>query len=108
MKVMVVGSRGITSDISQYIPKDATLIITGGAKGVDTLAEQYADEHNIPKLIVRPDYEKYGKKAPIMRNHEMVDMADLVIAVWNERSRGTKDVIDYAISHNVRLRVYTP
>ena len=46
-----------------YIPNETTEIISGGAKGIDTLAEKYADENNIPKLIIKPEYAKYGKSA---------------------------------------------
>lgn len=106
MKVMVAGSRGITSDISEYIPKEATVIITGGAAGVDTMAEKYADEHNLEKIIVRPDYKRYGKAAPIVRNHQMIEMADLVIAVWDGKSRGTTDVINYCAENDKRLKIY--
>lgn len=108
MKVLVAGSRGISHDISKYIPKETTMIISGGAAGVDTLAEKYADEHGIPKLIIRPDYKNFGRIAPILRNHKMIDMADMVIAVWDGRSRGTKDVIEYAIKNDKRLKIYTP
>ena len=53
MKVAVVGSRSIgEADISRFIPPDADLIISGGAVGVDTLAEKYADERGIKKLKV--------------------------------------------------------
>ena len=53
MKLLIAGSRSITNfDISPYIPENVELIISGGASGVDTLAEQYADEHKISKLIL--------------------------------------------------------
>lgn len=49
MKLLIAGSRSITDiDISSYIPADVDLIISGGANGVDTLAEQYADKKNYP------------------------------------------------------------
>ena len=104
---MIAGSRTINVDIEKYIPADTTMIISGGAIGVDTLAEKYADKMDIPKVIVRPDYKKYGKLAPLVRNKQMVDMADMVIAIWDGRSRGTKNTIDYAISINRRLKIYT-
>ena len=57
MKLLIVGSRTITDfDLSGHIPEDTHLIISGGAKGMDTVAERYADEHNIEKLIIRPQY----------------------------------------------------
>ena len=73
MKLLVVGSRSIESfDLSKYINKEVSLIISGGAKGVDTLAEKYADKHGISKLILRPNYNLYGKAAPLLRNKQMV------------------------------------
>ena len=101
IKVAVIGSRTITCfDLSPYIPENCGLIISGGAKGIDTLAEQYAKEHNIETLVIRPDYEKYGRAAPIRRNDIIVDHADMVLAIWDGVSRGTKYVIDYATNHN--------
>ena len=52
MKLLIIGSRCIESfDLSDFISKDTDLIISGGAKGVDSIAEKYADENNISKLI---------------------------------------------------------
>jgi predicted Rossmann fold nucleotide-binding protein DprA/Smf involved in DNA uptake len=97
MRVLISGSRSIKDfDLSDIIPKNASLIICGGATGIDTIAEKYADEHGIQKLIIRPDYEKYGRAAPIIRNREMVELADLVIIVWDGISKGTKHTLSYA------------
>ena len=97
MKLLIVGSRSITSfDLSPHIPADVELIITGGAKGVDTLAEEYAREYGIPTVTVKPAYEKYGRAAPFCRDEEMVDMADTVLVVWDGVSRGSKHTADYA------------
>ncbi len=69
MKLLIVGSRSITDfDLSPYIPEDVDIIISGGASGVDTIAERYSDKNNISKLILRPDYKKYGLFAPLKRN----------------------------------------
>lgn len=107
MKVAVVGSRSISSaDISRYIPPDATLIISGGAVGVDTIAEKYADEKGIKKLIIYPDYELYGKSAPLIRDKLIVDHADLVIAVWDGESSGTEFTISYAKRRGVPCEIY--
>ena len=97
MKLLIAGSRSITDfDISPYIPNDTDLIICGGAKGVDTLAEQYADKMKISKYVLRPNYALYKRGAPIKRNYEMVELCDMVLVFWNERSKGTKHTIDYA------------
>ena len=101
MKVLVVGSRGILNfDLSEYIPRETELIISGGGKGIDSIAEEYADKHKISKLIIRPQYNKYKKAAPLKRNEIMVELADIVIAVWDGKSRGTAYTVDYAKKQN--------
>ena len=91
MKLLIVGSRSIDQfDLSPYIPPETELIISGGARGVDELAERYADEHKISKLSLRPQYERYGKGAPLRRNETMVDIADRVLIIWDGESRGTR------------------
>lgn len=107
MKVAVIGSRGIkNADLKRYIPPDTTLIISGGAVGVDTLAEKYADERGIEKMIIYPNYELYGRSAPLIRNKLIVDNADLVIAFWDGESRGTEYTISYAQRRKVPCEVY--
>lgn len=97
MKLLIAGSRSIESfDLGPLIPPEVDLIITGGAKGVDALAEAYAREHGIPTLTVRPLYETYGRAAPLRRDEEMVDMADAVLVIWDGVSRGSKHTADYA------------
>lgn len=107
MKVAIVGSRSISkADISRYIPPDTDLIISGGAVGVDKLAEEYADKKGIKKLILYPDYELYGKSAPLIRDKLIVDHADLVIAVWDGVSGGTEFTISYAKRRGVPCEIY--
>ena len=97
MKLLIAGSRGITNfDLSEHVPEGVDIIISGGAKGIDTLAEQFADDNGIEKLIVRPQYEKYGRAAPIKRNEEMVNICDAVLAVWDGKSKGTRHTLNYA------------
>ena len=108
MKILIIGSRSIDNfDFSPYISKDTTLIISGGAKGIDTLAEQYADKHRISKLILLPQYNLYGKSAPIKRNETMVDIADTVLIVWDGQSRGTKYTLQYATKKNKNVVLVT-
>ena len=97
MKLLIAGSRSITDfDISPYIPDNVDLIISGGARGIDTLAEQYADKMKISKLVLRPNYARYKRGAPLKRNNKMVDMCDKVLVFWDGISRGTKYTIEYA------------
>ncbi|MFI3253998.1 MAG: hypothetical protein R3Y63_06615 [Eubacteriales bacterium] len=98
MKLAIIGSRTLTDiDISAYIPPDVTEIISGGAKGIDTLAEVYADKHKLSKYIIRPEYQKYPPKvAPMIRNKLIVDHCDALLAFWDKQSKGTLSTIDYA------------
>ncbi len=101
MKLLIVGSRSITDfDLSPYIPQDTELIISGGAGGIDTIAEKYADEHRMSKLILRAQYGLYKRGAPLKRNDKMVDIADKVLVVWDGISKGTKHTIEYARKNN--------
>ncbi len=107
MKLLIAGSRKIKDiDLSPYIPDGVDLIISGGAEGVDTLAEKYADKKRISKLIIRPQYGRYGKKyAPLKRNEEMVDMADEVLVIWDGASKGSTHTMEYAKKEKKPLRV---
>lgn len=105
MRVAIVGSRNLHVDIEKYIPENTTELISGGARGIDTLAEQWADRNNIPKLIIKPDYNKYGRSAPIRRNRTIVEAADFVLAIWDGKSRGTKFTIDYAKERDIPIQV---
>ena len=106
MKLLIAGSRSINDfDLSQYVPKETELIISGGAGGIDTVAEEYADRYKISKLILRPQYSRYGKGAPIKRNEVMVELADRVLVIWDGKSKGAKHTADYAKSLNKDVRI---
>ncbi len=97
MKLLIVGSRSIIDfDLSPYIDADVDTVISGGANGIDSLAEQYADLHRLSKYIVRPRYDLYGRAAPLRRNEEMIDMSDAVLVIWDGYSKGTQYSIKYA------------
>lgn len=95
MKVAVIGSRNLkVENIEKYLPENTTEIVSGGAKGIDLCAKNYALEQNLRYTEFLPQYKLYGKSAPLKRNLEIINHADLVIAFWNGESRGTKFVIE--------------
>ena len=96
MKIAVVGSRDVTvADIGRYV-FDGVEIVSGGACGVDACAAEYAKKNGVKLTVFLPQYERYGRAAPIVRNKEIVEYADKVVAFWNGHSKGTLSVIRYA------------
>ncbi|MGN1112523.1 MAG: DNA-processing protein DprA [Acutalibacteraceae bacterium] len=107
MRVAVIGSRNLTvSNLENYLPKDTTEIISGGARGIDTCAKKYALKNNIKMTEFLPEYKKYQKRAPLQRNLQIINYADIIIAFWDGTSRGTKYVIDNCKKINKKIIVY--
>jgi hypothetical protein len=107
VKVAVIGSKGLTvSDLGKYLPPDTSEIVSGGAKGVDTSAREYALAHNIKLTEFLPDYAAYGRGAPLQRNVDIIAHADMVLAFWDGKSSGTKFMIDSCNALGVPIRVY--
>ena len=107
MKVGVIGSRGLTiNDLGKYLPKDTTEIVSGGAKGIDTCARDYALSHDLKLTEFLPEYSKYGRGAPLKRNLQIIKYSEVVIAFWDGKSRGTKYVIDNCKKLGVQVDVH--
>lgn len=95
MKVAVIGSRGLTvSNLEKYLPEGTVEIVSGGARGIDSCAKAFALRNNLEYTEFLPDYDKFARSAPIIRNNEIIEYADIVLAFWDGESRGTKYVID--------------
>ena len=106
MKLAIVGSRGITAvDLDRYVPQDVDEIVSGGAIGVDACAAQYAKSRSLKLTEFLPQYDRYGRGAPIVRNKAIVDYADKVLVFWNGSSKGTMSVIKYAQKTGKRYEV---
>jgi len=107
MKVAVIGSRGLSvSDLGRYLPENTTEIVSGGAKGVDTSAKEYAKSNGIKLTEFLPEYTRFGRSAPLKRSISIIEYADIVLAFWDGKSRGTKFVIDNCHRFGVEVRVY--
>lgn len=107
MKIAVIGSRNLkVNNLEKYLPENTTEIVSGGARGIDTSAKEYAEKHNIKLTEFLPEYEKYGRGAPLRRNLQIIGYADEVLAFWDGTSRGTKYVIDNCKKQNKKVTVY--
>lgn len=116
MKVAIVGTRnekkisyeefvGKLEAILKLYEIVPTRIVSGGAKGVDSYARQYANERKLPLTEYLPQYERYGRSAPLVRNTLIVEDADVVIAFPSETSKGTRDSIKKAKDRGKRTYV---
>lgn len=109
MKVAVIGSRHAPDSaaalILSQLPDTTTEIISGGADGIDCFAARVAAEQGIPLKVFLPNYDRYGKAAPIKRNDEIIDRADMVLAFWDGKSRGTQYVIAECVKRGRFVRV---
>lgn len=111
MITAIVGCRQLSgysyADFCGCIPPDITHIISGGATGIDGYARRYARERGIAYTEIRPNYDLYPpRQAPIIRNREIVDRSQQVLAFWDGRSRGTRSVIHLCIELGKPYRIF--
>lgn len=106
MKVAIIGTRYISYRYEDWLKmlmnvidfdiNTIDMVISGGAIGVDEYAQTFAQRHGLPILIFYPDYKKYRRTAPLIRNTQIVEAADLIIATTKPRSVGTVHAIEEA------------
>ena len=109
MIVAVIGSR----NFADYALVEATLsalpklsqVVSGGAKGADSLAQRYAEQHQIPLLVFKPDWSQFGRGAGVVRNRQIVEAAEHLIAFWDGVSKGTASSIKLARAKGVPVQV---
>ena len=111
MKTIIAGSRGITDIRTVNIAVnesgiDITTVVSGTARGVDRLGEEWADKHNIPVDQYPAEWDLYGKSAGYRRNELMAVKADALIAIWDGESRGTMHMINIAKDHGLVVHVH--
>lgn len=109
MKLAVIGSRnceGLTIErVIENIPKNCTMIISGGAYGVDELAKKAAIALGIPIKEYFPDYTTFGKKAPLIRNTSIVNDSDMVLAFWDYQSKGTRNTLLKSLNQKKEIKI---
>lgn len=110
MRVIIAGSRDITSmeHVERAIKESGfniTTVVSGGARGVDSLGERWAEDNGITMVRFPADWKRHGKKAGYIRNEEMAKYGDALIAVWDGESRGTENMINLAQDNGLKIHV---
>lgn len=117
MRVIIAGSRDIidplivedaVSEFKKKSEQEITEVLSGCARGVDTLGEEWARKNNINIKFMPANWEKYGRSAGYKRNVAMAGKADALIAVWDGKSRGTGHMIDIAREYHLHTYVHIP
>lgn len=115
MRTIVAGSREVydyqavvraIEDAHTITGLVVTAVVSGAARGVDQLGERYAREHALTCDRRPADWDTYGKRAGYLRNAEMAQNADALVAVWDGKSRGTKHMIDLATAAGLLVYVH--
>lgn len=114
-KVVIAGSRGFSNykllyekcnDILREKSKTHNIIVVSGhAKGADTLAEKYANDKGFDLEIYPADWKKFGTSAGFRRNEQMAEVADALIAFWDGKSHGTEHMIEIAKNKGLNVKV---
>lgn len=111
-KIAIVGSRGYTNldwvrTVVVSLP-EGSMVITGGAPGVDRVAESTAARYHIPLYVFLAAWDVQGRAAGPARNTKIVEASDELIAFWDGKSRGTLDSIRKARARGIPVKVYDP
>ncbi len=80
-------------------------IVSGAYKGADLLGERYATDRNYPIKQFPADWRRFGKSAGLKRNTEMAAYADILIAFWDGKSKGTKHMIEMATQAGLNVKI---
>lgn len=113
MKVIIAGSRNFNDypTLEKYCDKvlssvaDDIEIVSGTAYGADKLGERYAKEKGYKLTQFPADWEQYGKSAGVIRNKQMAEYSDALIAFWDKESKGTANMIKLAQSLGLKIRI---
>ena len=117
VRIIIAGGRDFTdySQLKQFMDdllktlEGSIEIVSGGAKGADSLGERYAREHGYKLKRFPANWDRYGKSAGIIRNKEMAlyaaEVTGMLVAFWDGASRGTYDMITRAEEYNLEVHV---
>ena len=108
MKIGIAGSRSLDVPIPEscITAENVSMIYTGGAVGIDRRVRAFAEKRGVKVTEILPEYDLYGKRAPLVRNELIVDISDMVYVFWDGKSRGTQNVIRLCKEKDKPFRVF--
>lgn len=111
MKYIVAGGRDFDDydrleEVVKRLTRPSDTIISGRAKGADSLGEKFAEAHHVEVELFPADWDTHKKAAGVLRNRTMAEHADALIAFWDGGSKGTKNMIDTALRLGLEVHVY--
>lgn len=111
MRTIIAGSRtilrmSIVESVMKKAPIRPTVVLCGEAVGVDKLGAVWARKNGIPVESFPADWKKYGRSAGLMRNAQMAEQAEALIAIWDGKSRGAEHMINTAAKRNLPTFIY--
>jgi hypothetical protein len=113
LRTIIAGPRFVTnyqilldavSEVQQHWT--ITTVISGTARGVDSLGERWAKENGIPLERYPADWERYGRTAGPIRNREMAEVAEALLAIWDGKSTGTGHMIRTGQKRKFRVHIH--
>lgn len=114
MNLAIIGSRTFNNyellkkELQPFLNeeiKNSLIVISGGARGADILGEKWAKENKIRTLIFLANWQKYGKKAGFIRNYDIINNCDAVVAFWDGKSKGTAHSLNLAKEQNKPIKI---
>ena len=111
MKTIIAGSRSFNDyelmcSLMDQVDFWITEVISGGARGADKLGERWAVDNGIPYELFLADWDGYGKSAGMIRNKQMANNADALVAFWDGESKGTANMINVAKKRGLKVVIF--
>ena len=111
MKTIIAGGRNITDtgiieSALGELPWQISEVVSGGAKGVDQMGEEWAERNGVPVKQFKADWKTYGRAAGPKRNEQMAEYGEALLAIWDGQSKGTANMIRNAEKCGLVVHVF--
>lgn len=105
MVLGIVGNKNYNIDFSKYITSNINKIICGNTSEIDQAVILFADSLKIPCTIIESDYKRNRKGAILLRNREIVDTSDCLLAFWDGKAKYVRFAIEYSMKSCKNMQI---